>query len=75
MDSAWCYLNLSKSSPYVFSRGGSYGELYRLEKEEKNYPVAIAIADSFIYYLGSIYDITKAAEITRLADQYKAEFY
>lgn len=35
MDSARYYLNLSKSSPYIFNRGGSYGELYKLEKEEK----------------------------------------
>ena len=75
MDSARYYLNLSKSSPYIFNRGGSYGELYKLEKEEKNYPAAIAAADSFIYYLDSIYDTTKAAEITRLADQYEIEFY
>lgn len=75
MDSARYYLNLSKSSPYIFNRGGSYGELYKLEKEENNYPAAIAAADSFIYYLDSIYDTTKAAEITRLADQYEIELY
>lgn len=74
IDSARYYLNLSKSS-YIFNRGGSYGELYKLEKEEKNYPAAIAAADSFIYYLDSIYDTTKAAETTRLADQYEIELY
>ncbi|WP_234140512.1 tetratricopeptide repeat protein [Bacteroides thetaiotaomicron] len=75
IDSARYYLNLSKSSSYIFNRGGSYGELYKLEKEEKNYPAAIAAADSFIYYLDSIYDTTKAAETTRLADQYEIELY
>ena len=72
IDSARYYLNLSKSSSYIFNRGGSYGELYKLEKD---YPAAIAAADSFIYYLDSIYDTTKAAETTRLADQYEIELY
>lgn len=75
MDSARYYLNHSKSSPYIFTRGGSYGELYKLEKEMGNYPEAIAAADSFIYYLDSIYDTTKAIETTRLADQYEIELY
>lgn len=75
MDSARYYLNQSKSSPYIFTRGGSYGELYKLEKEEGNYPEAIAAADSFIYYLDSIYDTTKASETTRLVDQYEIELY
>lgn len=75
MDSARYYLNQSKSSPYIFTRGGSYGELYKLEKEEGNYPEAIAAADSFIYYLDSIYDTTKATETTRLVDQYEIELY
>lgn len=74
-DSARYYLNLSKSSPYIFNRGGSYGELYKLEKEAGNYPEAIAAADSFIYYLDSIYDTTKASETTRLVDQYEIELY
>ena len=74
-DSARYYLNLSKSSPYIFNRGGSYGELYKLEKMEKNYPAAIAAVDSFIYYLDSIYDTTKAAETTRLVGQYEIELY
>lgn len=74
-DSARYYLNLSKSSPYIFNRGGSYGELYKLEKKEKNYPAAIAAVDSFIYYLDSIYDTTKAAETTRLVGQYEIELY
>lgn len=75
MDSARYYLNQSKSSPYIFTRGGSYGELYKLEKEAGNYPEAIAAADSFIYYLDSIYDTTKATETTRLVDQYEIELY
>lgn len=74
-DSARYYLNLSKSSPYIFNRGGSYGELYKLEKEERNYPAAIAAVDSFIYYLDSIYDTTKIAETARLVDQYEIELY
>lgn len=44
-------------------------------KKRKIIQAAIAAADSFIYYLDSIYDTTKAAEITRLADQYEIEFY
>lgn len=75
MDSARYYLNQSKSSPYIFTRGGSYGELYKLEKEMGNYPEAIAAADSFIYYLDSIYDTTKASETTRLVGQYEIELY
>lgn len=75
MDSARYYLNLSKSSPYIYNRGGSYGELYKLEKEEKNYPAAIAAADSFIYYLDSIYNTTKVVETTRLVDKYEIELY
>lgn len=75
MDSARYYLNRSKSSPYIYNRGGSYGELYKLEKEEKNYPAAIAAADSFIYYLDSIYDTTKAVETARLVDEYEIELY
>ncbi len=74
-DSARYYLNRSKSSPYIFNRGGSYGELYKLEKEEKNYPAAIAAADSFIYYLDSIYNTTKVAETARLVDKYEIELY
>lgn len=74
-DSARYYLNLSKSSPYIFNQGGSYGELYKLEKAEENYPAAITAVDSFIYYLDSIYDTTKSAEIARLADQYEIELY
>ena len=65
IDSARYYLNRSKSSPYIYNRGGSYGELYKLEKEEKNYPAVIEAADSFIYYLDSIYDTTKAVETDR----------
>ena len=75
MDSARHYLNLSKSSPYIFNRGGSYGELYKLEKEEKNYPAAIEAADSFIYYLDSIYDTTKAVETAHLVDKCEIELY
>lgn len=75
MDSARYYLNLSKYSPYIFNRGGSYGELYKLEKEGKKYPAAIAAADSFIYYLDSIHDTTKATETARLIDQYEIELY
>lgn len=74
-DSARYYLNLSKSSPYIFNRGGSYGELYKLEKEERNYPAALAAVDSFIYYLDSIYDTMKIAETARLVDQYEIELY
>lgn len=75
IDSARFYLNLSKSSPYIFNIGGSYGELYKLEKEEKNYPAALAAVDSFIYYLDSIYDATKEIETARLVDQYEIELY
>ncbi|WP_175630824.1 tetratricopeptide repeat protein [Bacteroides acidifaciens] len=75
MDSARYYLNLSKSSPYIFNRGGSYGELYKLEKEENNFPAAIAAADSLIYYLDLIHDTTKATETARLADKYEIELY
>lgn len=75
IDSARYYLNLSKSSPYIFNRGGSYGELYKLEKEENNFPAAIAAADSLIYYLDSIHDTTKATETARLADKYEIELY
>lgn len=75
IDSARYYLNRSKSSPYIYNRGGSYGELYKLEKEEKNYPAAIEAADSFIYYLDSIYDTTKAVETAHLVDKYEIELY
>lgn len=75
MDSARYYLNLSKSSPFLFNRGGSYKELYQLEKEEKNYPAALAAVDSFIFYLDSIYNTTKVAETTRLTAQYEIELY
>lgn len=75
MDSARYYLNLSKSSPFIFNRGGSYKELYQLEKEEKNYPAALAAVDSFIFYLDSIYNTTKVAETTRLTAQYEIELY
>lgn len=75
IDSARFYLNLSKSSPYIFNIGGSYGELYKLEKEEKNYPAALAAVDSFIYYIDSIYDATKEIETARLVDQYEIELY
>lgn len=75
IDSARYYLNRSKSSPYIYNRGGSYGELYKLEKEEKNYPAAIEAADSFIYYLDSVYDTTKAVETAHLVDKYEIELY
>ncbi len=75
IDSARYYLNRSKSSPYIYNRGGSYGELYKLEKEEKNYPAVIEAADSFIYYLDSIYDTTKAVETAHLVDKYEIELY
>lgn len=75
IDSARYYLNRSKSSPYIYNRGGSYGELYKLEKEEKNYPAAIEAADSFIYYLDSIYDTTKAVETAHLVDKCEIELY
>lgn len=75
MDSARYYLNLSKSSPFIFNRGGSYKELYQLEREEKNYPAALAAVDSFIFYLDSIYNTTKVAETTRLTAQYEIELY
>lgn len=75
MDSARYYLNLSKSSPFIFNRGGSYKELYQLEKKEKNYPAALAAVDSFIFYLDSIYNTTKVAETTRLTAQYEIELY
>ena len=64
-----------KANPYIYNRGGSYGELYKLEKEEKNYPAAIEAADSFIYYLDSIYDTTKAVETAHLVDKYEIELY
>lgn len=75
VDSARYYLNLSKLSPYIYNRAGSYSELYKLEKQAMNYPAAIAAVDSFIYYLDSIYDTTKVAETTRLADKYELELY
>lgn len=75
IDSARYYLNLSKLSPYIFNRGGSYGELYKLEKEEKNYTAAITAADSLIFCLDSIYDTKKATETARLIDKYEIELY
>lgn len=75
MDSARYYLNLSRFSPYIYNRAGSYSELYKLEKQVLNYPAAIVAVDSFIYYLDSIYDTTKAVETTRLVDKYELELY
>ena len=46
-----------------------------MEKEEKNYPAAIEAADSFIYYLDSIYDTTKAVETAHLVDKCEIELY
>lgn len=75
IDSARYYLNLSRLSPYIYNRAGSYCELYKLEKQILNYPAAIVAVDSFIYYLDSIYDTSKAAETSRLINKYELELY
>ena len=74
VDSARYYLNKVKNAG-IYERIGSYNELYGLEKELKNYPKAMAAADSLIILYDSLRNTRKAVEIAKTIGLYEAELY
>ncbi len=74
LDSARYYLNVAKNSG-IYGGIGSYNELYELEKSIKNYPAAIAAADSLIILFDSLRNTRRAVEIAKTIGQYEAELY